>query len=400
MPLFPRLSFPAVRLPNFSAPRAERAERLSSSSSSKDASPSAHSSLPSIHSTPTRPSGKSFEKFIEEVSPSFSHDKRFVQGLVKYKNLKNHVRKIENGKFGAKPTGEYIDEECAICLEPLGNTADVVNTTCKHRFHTFCLIESLGEGFCSSCPMCRNGVENIVPTGVEGAQMRLLAKLRINIDQAEAAHKAVAEELEKRAKVCISDLEAVNSNKAKRLAYTNPKKKKELETRAGQIKDQLQLLEEYDRVNVMGFSKICNKVSRKLSQALGETLEDKYVKEKRYFQDFEGPDSTASLRHLSQDIDRGLEQLRAPSHWKDRLWTSSTDRGGDGGGDGEAARGRGGTPRRSTSPRRATTRAQPQPQPQPRTPNAPAPHAASSPAPEIGARGALADTAEDLDAEL
>lgn len=244
------------------------------------------------------------------------HDKRYAQGLVKYKNLKNHVKKMETGKFGAKPEGEYIDEECAICLEPLGNAVDVVNTTCKHRFHTFCLIESLGEGFCSSCPMCRNGVEKIVPSGVEGAQMRLLAKLRINIDQAEATHKAVYDELQKSAMACIADMDQVNNKKAKRLTYTGHKKK-DLERRASQIKDQLQLLEEYDRVNVMGFSKICGKVGRKLSQNLGDTLQGKYVNEKGYYKDFVGQ---SSLRRLSQTLDKGLEQLRAPNKWSDRVW--------------------------------------------------------------------------------
>eukprot|EP00961_Rhodomonas_salina_P174610 2355225-Rhodomonas_salina.1 len=139
MPLFPKLSFPSVRLPTFTRSRSERVPSPTSREDSglNESSSSAHS-LPSIHSTPTtpsNPSGKSFEKYVDEVSPKFMHDKRYAQGLVKYKNLKNHVKKMETGKFGAKPEGEYIDEECAICLEPLGNAVDVVNTTCKHRFH-------------------------------------------------------------------------------------------------------------------------------------------------------------------------------------------------------------------------------------------------------------------------
>ena len=270
--------------------------------------------------------GKSFEKFVDEVSPKFLHDKRFAQGLVKYKNLKSHVKKMEDGKFGPKPTSDYIEEECSICLEPLGNPADVVNTTCKHQFHTFCLIESLGEGFCSSCPMCRNGVEKIVPSGVEGAQMRLLAKLRINIDQAEATHRAVYDELQKNAQTCISEIESVT--KTKRLGY-NGNKKKDLEQRATQIRDQLQLLEEYDRVNVMGFSKICNKVGRKLSQTLGDTLQDKYVNSKGYYKDLlddvkeevRGNQKSLGIRRMSMEIEKGLDQLRAqPQTWSARVF--------------------------------------------------------------------------------
>ena len=38
------------------------------------------------------------------------------------------------------------------------SVADVTTTACKHSFHTFCLVETLGNGMCTSCPLCRTEV--------------------------------------------------------------------------------------------------------------------------------------------------------------------------------------------------------------------------------------------------
>ena len=69
-------------------------------------------------------------------------------------------------------------DECAICLEILGPASDVTTTACKHTFHTFCLVETLGNGMCTSCPLCRTEVEKLVPGGLDGQSLKLIAKLR------------------------------------------------------------------------------------------------------------------------------------------------------------------------------------------------------------------------------
>ena len=69
-------------------------------------------------------------------------------------------------------------DECAICLETLGPASDVTTTACKHTFHTFCLVETLGNGMCTSCPLCRTEVEKLVPGGLDGQSLKLIAKLR------------------------------------------------------------------------------------------------------------------------------------------------------------------------------------------------------------------------------
>lgn len=63
--------------------------------------------------------------------------------------------------FGSKilKYGVYeIDEECAICYEPLG---DVKPLGCGHRIHTVCL----EKHFKAECPVCRTGQTRVVPKG-------------------------------------------------------------------------------------------------------------------------------------------------------------------------------------------------------------------------------------------
>jgi hypothetical protein len=107
---------------------------------------------------------------------------------VRYKDLKDHIKNMHKSKYEREMQArrnKTLTDECAICLEPLGPASDVTTTACKHSFHTFCLVETLGNGMCTSCPLCRTEVEKLVPGGLDGQSLKLIAKLRINIDAAQ-----------------------------------------------------------------------------------------------------------------------------------------------------------------------------------------------------------------------
>ena len=109
-------------------------------------------------------------------------------GQVRYKDLKDHIKNMQKLKYERDMQArrnKTLTDECAICLEPLGPASDVTTTACKHSFHTFCLVETLGNGMCTSCPLCRTEVEKLVPGGLDGQSLKLIAKLRINIDAAQ-----------------------------------------------------------------------------------------------------------------------------------------------------------------------------------------------------------------------
>ena len=40
-----------------------------------------------------------FAKFIEEESPKFAHDSRYSKGLVRYKDLKDHIKNMQKSKY-------------------------------------------------------------------------------------------------------------------------------------------------------------------------------------------------------------------------------------------------------------------------------------------------------------
>mmetsp|Transcript_57375 Transcript_57375/g.134744 ORF Transcript_57375/g.134744 Transcript_57375/m.134744 type:complete len:290 (-) Transcript_57375:141-1010(-) len=249
-----------------------------------------------------------FSKHLEEVTPKFQHDTRFTKGLVRYKDLKDHIKNMQNGKYGhtlKDRRGQTVDEECSICLEALGPACDVTVTACKHKYHTFCLVETLGNGSCTSCPLCRTEVEKLVPGGVDGASLKLVAKIRINIDAAQWCHKAVYDEIQRKA---ASYLNEVESTWMSRYVPFLSSKKRRLRTKVTELMDQLDLLEQFSRVNSQGFTKICQKINKKLSTNLAETLQQKYVHDMSYHKDCD-PEGNGMSFALREELKRILGLL-------------------------------------------------------------------------------------------
>eukprot|EP00961_Rhodomonas_salina_P238870 3227906-Rhodomonas_salina.1 len=106
------------------------------------------------------PSVSKFTQVVEDAAPKFEHDSRYKKGLVRYKDLKQHMSNMEH-KYGNKldmRRCECVEDECSVCLEDLGHASEVTTTACGHKYHTFCLVETLGNGICTSCPLCRTDV--------------------------------------------------------------------------------------------------------------------------------------------------------------------------------------------------------------------------------------------------
>eukprot|EP00286_Rhodomonas_abbreviata_P028227 CAMPEP_0181315070 /NCGR_PEP_ID=MMETSP1101-20121128/15168_1 /TAXON_ID=46948 /ORGANISM="Rhodomonas abbreviata, Strain Caron Lab Isolate" /LENGTH=252 /DNA_ID=CAMNT_0023422231 /DNA_START=332 /DNA_END=1090 /DNA_ORIENTATION=+ len=217
---------------------------------------------------------------------------------------------METGKFGGQLKDRRtlaIDEECSICLDPLGPACDVTVTACKHRFHTFCLVETLGNGSCTSCPLCRTEVEKLVPGGLDGASLKLVAKLRINIDAAQWCHRALYDEIQRKASGYLNEIESTWMSRF--VPFVSSKKKK-LRLRVTELIDQLDLLEQFSRVNSHGFTKICRKIDKKISTSLAETLQQKYVNDMGYHKDCVEDGNGMSLA-LREELKRILGLLGA-----------------------------------------------------------------------------------------
>eukprot|EP00293_Proteomonas_sulcata_P014405 CAMPEP_0184307462 /NCGR_PEP_ID=MMETSP1049-20130417/16208_1 /TAXON_ID=77928 /ORGANISM="Proteomonas sulcata, Strain CCMP704" /LENGTH=258 /DNA_ID=CAMNT_0026619967 /DNA_START=267 /DNA_END=1039 /DNA_ORIENTATION=+ len=249
-----------------------------------------------------------FAKFIDGESIKFKHDSRFTKGLVRYKDLKDHIKNMERGKCSAQLADRKTkshDEECSICLEPLGSAVDVTSTACKHKFHTFCLVETLGNGSCTSCPLCRTEVEKLVPGGLDGSSLKLVAKLRINIDAAQWCHRNVLDEIQRKASSYQAEIESTWMTFYVPFLST---KRHKLRAKILDLIQQLDLLEHFGRLNSKGFTRICNKIERKLSANLAQTLRTRYVQDMGYHKDCseDGNGMSAAVREELQSILRQL----------------------------------------------------------------------------------------------
>eukprot|EP00286_Rhodomonas_abbreviata_P026339 CAMPEP_0181303306 /NCGR_PEP_ID=MMETSP1101-20121128/8481_1 /TAXON_ID=46948 /ORGANISM="Rhodomonas abbreviata, Strain Caron Lab Isolate" /LENGTH=286 /DNA_ID=CAMNT_0023408857 /DNA_START=104 /DNA_END=964 /DNA_ORIENTATION=- len=249
-----------------------------------------------------------FCKNLDEQAPIFAHDTRFTKGLVRYKDLKTHIKNMETGKYGhtlKDRRTEQVAEECAICLDVLGPACDVTETACKHKYHTFCLVETLGKGSCTSCPLCRSGVRQLVPSGVDGASLKLIAKIRINIDATQWCHKAVFDEIQRKAASLLDEVQTPGMGRYVPFLSSKPKK---LRQRITKLIDQLDLLEQFSRINSQGFTKICKKIDKKISSNLAETMQQKYVYDMGYHKDCD-PDGNGMSFALREELKRILGLL-------------------------------------------------------------------------------------------
>lgn len=88
----------------------------------------------------------------------------------------------------ARISSEHSDEECPVCLEPLGHGGDIMRTKCGHSYHCSCIVETLSDGSVRSCPLCRTDISQICdPKTVSGHIFTVICLLRIAFDRSQAA---------------------------------------------------------------------------------------------------------------------------------------------------------------------------------------------------------------------
>jgi len=121
-----------------------------------------------------------------------------------------------------------------------------------------------------------------VPGGLDGSSLKLVAKLRINIDAAQWCHRTVLDEIQRKASQALSE---VDSTWMTRYVPFLSSKKKKLKLRITELIEQLDLLEHFSRINSQGFTKICRKIDEKISTNLSELLQKKYVHDMGYHKD-------------------------------------------------------------------------------------------------------------------
>jgi len=249
-----------------------------------------------------------FAKYFEEESPKFAQDTRYSRGLLPYQELQGYIQNMQNLSHGRDlqaRRSKTLRDECAICLEPLGPACVVTTTACKHSFHTYCLVETLGNGVCTSCPLCRTEIEKLVPIGLDGQLLKLVATLRISSDEAQRCHKAIFDEIAYKAALCESDIQ---SRRVWRFISLADKKKKRIRQRLQALLDQLEVLRAFSRVNVEGFSRICGQIDLKVSSELSKLILAKYVHNRGYCKDF-AEDGNGLATELGNKLNRMVERV-------------------------------------------------------------------------------------------
>ena len=113
-----------------------------------------------------------------------------------------------------------------------------------------------------------------MPGGLDGQSLKLIAKLRINVDAAQWCHKAIFDEIAAKAAQCEQDIAALW---VRRYVPFIGAKKKKIRARLHALLDQLETLHAYSRLNVQGFSRICGKIDRKMSSGLAKLILANYV---------------------------------------------------------------------------------------------------------------------------
>jgi hypothetical protein len=231
-----------------------------------------------------------------------------ARAQVPYAELKGYIKKMQSRKYErdmqARRT-KTLTDACAICLEPLGLRAGVTTTACKHSFHTFCLIETLGNGVCTSCPLCRTEIDKLMPDGLDGQSLRLMSTLRISRDEAQSCHKAMFDEIASKAALCRSDIQALKVRRY--IPFTDAKLKK-IRPRLQALLDQLEVLRELSRFNVEGFSRICREIDVKMSSGLSKLVLVKYVHDMGYYKDF-AEDGDGLATELGHELYRMVEMV-------------------------------------------------------------------------------------------
>ena len=192
-------------------------------------------------------------------------DNPFRCAVLRYKNLKKIFLSLDASttKFRPRPSdfnradsaelksSEQEETCCSICFEPFNHVYGMnVTTSCRHEFHLNCLVKSLSLYTC--CPLCRCPAAELVPGGIDGESIRLMAMMEVSMNAVHHCHQSFVSSLQTRIEMLASKAEPSNepAHSVVRLEEY------------GRELDLLNATVEFCWINAEGFRKIARKVDK------------------------------------------------------------------------------------------------------------------------------------------
>ncbi|KAJ1470576.1 hypothetical protein T484DRAFT_1979800, partial [Baffinella frigidus] len=257
---------------------------------------------------------KDFKQRLADHLPAIQGDPVLPKGLIKAAEIDEHLSQLKTGKLAEaveQRRRAFSKEECSICLQEFGPQADCLTTACKHTFHTFCLVEVLGTGACTSCPLCRTAVEKLVPGFVDGQMLKLIARLRMGTDAAQWAHKSVFADIQTRAMQSSASVDALSTRSF--LPWKGMERQRNANRARAAIEElqsRLKLLELLSDLNAQYFRQTCAAIAKDLSEELAAQVKEKYLLNQSHFRDCTtGDEGNGMTKAVHLELENMLEAI-------------------------------------------------------------------------------------------
>ena len=257
---------------------------------------------------------KDFKQRLADHLPAIQGDPVLPKGLIKALEIDEHLSSLKTGKLAeavSQRRRAHSTEECSVCLQEFGSQADCLTTACKHTFHTFCLVEVLGTGACTSCPLCRTAVEKLVPGFVDGQMLKLIARLRMGTDAAQWAHKSVFSDIQTRAMQSQKSVDSLSTRSF--LPWKGIERQRNANRVTAvveELQSRLKLLELLSDLNAQYFRQTCTAISTTLSDELAEQVKEKYLLNQSHFRDCtSGEEGNGMTKAVHLELENMLEAI-------------------------------------------------------------------------------------------
>ena len=199
-----------------------------------------------------------FQKLLEREAPAVLINENFRSALIKYKALKKHISRMDTREIRER-NSQLAEGDCCICFETFQFLSDTITTTCRHNFHPVCLIDALGTGSCTTCPLCRRSAAGLVPDGVDGDCLRFLAMIKVNSNAVDRCHEETMTVLEHHLASNQTEVNAVDHWALPCFVGERNRLMQDLEVNMMMLDQATQ----FDALNYEGFRKILKKFDKR-----------------------------------------------------------------------------------------------------------------------------------------
>ncbi len=192
-------------------------------------------------------------------------DSRLADALINFNKLNELLDDLNTNNFSEleKKKNIIINDECYICLEQIGSSINIINTSCNHDCHMVCLIKSLM--FNNTCPICRKIITKLFNNDISYKIFQFMCVFKINIDLVILTINNYIEEI----KVLIKKIKRINNKKTicERIFFYNNEKK--LSNYNNLISDKLRSIEYFTNTISVGINNI---LLPKIKNILGDNM--------------------------------------------------------------------------------------------------------------------------------